>query len=104
MEEIKSKKISGFGSIKSKPTKTQPSKSNGQMASILCGDILFWRFLKEWVNSNTCIELKIDSKEECKKMVYWLFEVESRSELNHGTTSDSWVRVMKDFYNWRKYI
>ncbi|AUR88199.1 coil containing protein [Vibrio phage 1.111.B._10N.286.45.E6] len=75
--------------------------SNGQMSSILCGDPLFWRFLKEWVWAHTEVELFISNKEQCKKSVYWLFEVESRSELNEGAAATSWRRVHKDFKRWK---
>lgn len=77
--------------------------SNGSMCSILCGDPIFWRFLNWWVRSYTEVEIDTFSKEKCTKAVYWLFEIESRSELNEGAAAVSWRRIHKEFKRWKQW-
>ncbi len=36
-----------------------------------------------------------------KQVVYWLCQIESRSELNDGANSDFWKRIYKQFKRWK---
>lgn len=78
--------------------KPKKALSNGQMCSILCGDPLFEKFIKEWVLRSTEIDVEHMT---AKEVVYWLFELKSRSELNAGGNAASWKRIYKQFLRWK---
>lgn len=85
------------------------SKSNGSMANILIGNRDFRQFLKAVIENNLCIPVNCSTRESAKKVIYWLFEIESCRELNKnddGSNTDNsrqWSGLVGDFYAFRKY-
>ena len=89
-------------------TNTDAPKSNGSMAAIYCTNPLFRLFLSAYVFDGAMIigcdgpgvQFVIRTADDARNVMYWLFEIDSRSALN-TTHKNDWLLLVARYNEWK---